>query len=193
MSRVKKTRSSPAVPVQSVVSRKKRWRPPFWMVITTILLIVAGGVITYGVLVMTTWDSQQHVANMRDMTRQVGIVNDRESPLVIANSINSEPSVNGAIILFAGSITSQTQDTIRIGYKAPNGDSYILSVPVKRVIFHQEVGVKPAGKFHFDDWNSGYTLQDNIDMQFGDHLGDPLDTRITVNLTPEQFQKLVQG
>lgn len=192
MSRAK-ARSLPVMPdpvkPEPANDAPRGWIVPEWLIATGVAIVIFGGLVALFMMATFVWIPQQRAHNVRAMSTQVGIVNDHELPLVIANSMSSSESVNGALVLFVGSITSQTQDTIRIGYKAPNGDSYILSVPVKYVVFHQEVGVTPGGTFHFNDWDVNMTVQDNIDAQFG----YASDSRITVNLTPQQFQKLVQG
>ena len=198
MSRVNKARAlnSPApVPPAPVVKKKRVSRRAL---VTTVIVVIVALVATVITLAATVWlpqaGAQQQQEYASNMKQQVGIVNGQAFPLVLANSVHDTSSVNGAVILFVGSITSETQSNLRIGYKAPNGDSYILSVPVQYIVFHQEVGGTPSGKFYFQYWTKGDTLQGNIDRWFGtDNMGGPGTSKIVINLTPEQFQQLVKS
>lgn len=120
---------------------------------------------------------------MQNMQQAVGITNDKECQMIISQSINATGELHGTMFLFAGSINGTVQDNLRMGYIAPNGVSYIISVPIKKVTFLQKENVLPSGSFHFINWQKDLTLQDNVNRYLG---------KIMINLTPDEFQKLIQ-
>lgn len=127
--------------------------------------------------------ANQDANHMQNMQQAVGITNDKTSPIIISQSINVTGELHGTMFLFAGSINSEMQDNLRIGYVAPNGASYIINVPIEKVVFIQKENVLPSGSFHFTDWYEDLTLQGNINKNLGE---------ISINLTPDEFLELIQ-
>lgn len=109
-----------------------------------------------------------------------GITNYKECPIIILSSINITSEVHGTMNLFAGSIDGVN---IRMEYVAPNGASYVISVPITKIKFLPKENATPSGSFHFTNWQKNLTLQDNVD--------EYLD-KITINLAPDEFQKLIK-
>lgn len=155
-------------------------------VIAAILLIIGGMALLATMSV--TWQKEALAANLRTMEQQVGIVNGQEYSLVIADNVSVANELRGTVFLFMGSISAQPQEELRLGYTAPNGDSYIISVPIEKIVFHQKEGPGHGAVFQFNDWDPQLNLQQNID---GFSYGYPYFERITVILTPEEFTQLI--
>jgi len=121
--------------------------------------------------------------NDQNMQQSVGIINDMEYRLVISKNIDVTGELNGTMFLFTGSINNIKQDDLRIEYVAPDGNSYLLNVPKDKIVYFQNEYVLPSGRFHFNSWDKNKTLQGNVDENLKE---------IKINLTPDEYQKLIQ-
>lgn len=154
-------------------------------------LLITGGIFGFcvGLSVLGASSVQQaRSSGLEQMTVQTGIVNGQRYDLVLASSLNVDLELQGTVFLFGGSITGETQEKLRMGYVAPNGNSYIISVPIDKVIFHQTNGATHGAKFLFKSWSPDLTLQENIDHG---GLGGARLTSITIDISPEEFQQLI--
>lgn len=177
-----------AIPViaKANASRKRRWGK----FLVLIICIAAGtAVVGMGIWCLVVASTDQYRQTVEQdllyMKQQVGIVNGEQYPMVIADSLSSTTTTEGFTVLFAGSLSSSQSDTLRMGYTAPNGDSYIIKVPVSQIKFHQQSSGVSSSIFQFTQWDKRNTLQDNIDslQSF---------KSITVNLSPDEYKKLIQ-
>jgi hypothetical protein len=107
-----------------------------------------------------------------------------ECNVLVAKSINDNTSISGSFFLFSGSITSEVQENLRIGYNAKNGKSYILRIPIRRIEFLVIEDTIPSARMTFVNWGLKSDLQGNIDKY--------MDT-IEIKITPDQYKQLINS
>jgi hypothetical protein len=128
-------------------------------------------------------NANDQVKLMQRMEQSVGISNDEEYNVIISDSISTTSELHATMFLSVGSINATEQDSLRMGYVAPNGASHIIKVPIAKIVFTQKVNALPSGSFHFTNWYEGETFQSNVDKNLKE---------INITLTPDEFQKLIQ-
>ncbi|MEI7539740.1 MAG: hypothetical protein WCJ36_03180 [Candidatus Saccharibacteria bacterium] len=169
-------------------NKKTSWRNSEWFdflrfaIITCIVIAIIGFAGAKFHDYTTKVDENARTGRISTMEYTIGIVNDRDVSMIVANSINTKGEIEGKMIFFAGSISGKEQDKIRMGYVSPKGNSYIINVPVEKIIFHQQYDIKSSGSFRFNDY-----IQKNLQYNIDNNL-----ISITVNLTPEEFKQLIQ-
>ena len=113
---------------------------------------------------------------------------------VLMGEVQSGNSVQGSVFLFFGSMSSTTQSALRIGYTNLSGDSYLLDIPVPRIVFHsQNPKAVPTATFSFDTrggMSGGSNDYSQSDLQ--DLINGGL-SQLIVTVTPAQWNQLVTG
>ncbi len=112
----------------------------------------------------------------------------REMQLIIGDNIKEVTEINGhfgGIFLFCGSISSDTQEFLRIGITDKESVSRIVKVPIESIEFLQN-GKNPSATIKIDKryYEPGANLQDNLNNCL---------KIIRINISPENFQKLIAG
>jgi len=169
-----------AVFLSFVLIAKLKLRIVFAIVFSCLCALCIVGLVVYSIPI----DNVNNQAEIKQTIEQtVGISNDEEMSLIISDSISTTGVLEGTMFLFSGSIKVTEEDSLRMGYVAPNGDSYIFKVPISKIVFTQKVDAIPSGSFHFTNWNKTLTLQGNVDEYL---------KGINITLTPDEFKKLIK-
>ena len=115
-------------------------------------------------------------------------VDGSDCELVIGKIYNST-DIKGSFFLFSGSITSSVELNMKIGFTAKNGESYILLVPVSKVVFIQDENLNPSAKIFMRRLGGSWEPWSKI---FQENIDNYLD-QIKITLKPEQYVSLLSN
>lgn len=145
-----------------------------------LIVIFVCGFVIYGLIDEERDNAKREKANITQM-KALGI--NEDCNVLISDSINTTTKMNGSFILFYGSITSEDQDNIRIGYNAKNGESYIVNIPIRKIVFKRSNELKPSAKIIADRWNVDYDFQGNLEK---------IIQRVEITLTYDMYEQLLK-
>lgn len=127
-------------------------------------------------------------SSFSDIARDNYEVQPGSSYSVLVGKVQTSVEGQGSVFLFFGSISSTTQSSLRMGYTNASGNSYILDVPMKNIVFHaQDPEAEPSAQFSlnentFPSSEHSQTFQDLIDYGL---------KQVVLTITPDQYKQLV--
>jgi hypothetical protein len=125
-------------------------------------------------------------ANYAETARdRYGVSSDKSYSVQVSQQTETTSDTSGTMLLFAGSITSSSRSTIRVGLTTEDGHSYILDVDLKRVVFNQHDDDPSFGRFTFAGGplvTGPHTLQELVNVGMD---------KLEITLTSKQYKQLV--